>query len=111
MAMADPVLTEDAAAAALAALGNRTRLRLLRLLVRAGADGLSITEVQQHLGIPASTSAHHLTTLARSGLVAQEKRGREVLCTARFDAIRGVAAYLTDACCAGVPAIVDSDVA
>ena len=41
---------EQAAADALAALGNRTRLRLFRLLVRAGHDGLNIGEILSHLG-------------------------------------------------------------
>ena len=104
-------MTEDQAASGLAALGNRTRLRLLRLLVRAGRGGLTIGDAQTHLGVPPSTFAHHLAVLARAGLVVQEKRGREVICTADFGAVRALAAYLTDACCAGVPAIVDTDVA
>jgi hypothetical protein len=34
-------------------------------------------------------------------LVAQEKRGREVICCAEFRSIRGTAVYLSEACCAG----------
>ncbi len=93
---------ESQAAQGLAALGNRTRLRLFRLLVRAGPEGLIIGELQRHLGIPASTLAHHLATLARAGLVGQQKQGREVVCTANYDAVGGLVAYLTDECCAGV---------
>jgi ArsR family transcriptional regulator, arsenate/arsenite/antimonite-responsive transcriptional repressor len=95
-------LSEAQAADGYAALGNRARLRLLRLLVRAGGDGLNVGEVGRHMRMPASTLAHHLATLVRAGLVIQEKRGREVICTAHYAAIKGAAAYLTEACCAGV---------
>ncbi|NIR30019.1 MAG: helix-turn-helix transcriptional regulator [Gammaproteobacteria bacterium] len=86
----------------MAALGNRTRLRLFRLLVRAGPEGLNVGELQRHLAIPASTLAHHLATLTHAGLLQQEKRGREVICTADYEAVNGLVAYLTDECCAGV---------
>jgi DNA-binding transcriptional ArsR family regulator len=39
----------------LAALGNRTRLRIFKLLVRAGREGTNIGTLQRHLGIPATT--------------------------------------------------------
>ena len=112
--MAERNLPSEAdAAQGLAALGNRSRLRLFRLLVRAGPGGLIISDVQRHLGMPASTLAHHLSSLARAGLVAQERRGREVVCTVCFEVVRDLAAYLTDECCAGVGTqapVADSDV-
>lgn len=94
-------LTEAQAADGFAALGNRARLQLLRLLVRAGDDGMTVGDVGRRMDMPASTFAHHLAALVRAGLVSQEKRGREVICTAEFRAIRGTAAYLTENCCAG----------
>lgn len=97
--------TEDEAARGLAALGNVSRLRLFRLLVRAGPNGLNVTEIQRHLQSPASTLAHHLATLARAGLVEQERQGREVICTVSYTAVRTLADYLTDECCAGVKPI------
>ena len=94
-------LTEAEAAEGFAALGNRARLRLLRLLVRAGSQGLTVGDIGRRMDMPASTLAHHLAALVRAGLVAQEKRGREVICSAEFRSIRGAVAYLTEACCAG----------
>jgi ArsR family transcriptional regulator len=94
-------LDEAQAADGFAALGNRARLRLLRLLVRAGTDGSNVTEIGRLMAMPASTLAHHLTALVRAGLVTQERRGREVICTADYAAIKGAAAYLTEECCAG----------
>jgi DNA-binding transcriptional ArsR family regulator len=102
---------EQAAADALAALGNRTRLRVFKLLVRAGPEGTNIGTLQRMLGIPATTLGHHLGTLAAAGLVGQERRGREVICTARFKAVGEVLAYVKEECCAGLSFDEDSEAA
>ena len=99
----DDLLSEQAAADALAALGNRTRLRLFKLLVRAGTDGLIVGDVQRHMDMPASTLAHHLAALTRAGLVVQARNGREVVCTADYGAMQQLLGWLTQECCAGVP--------
>jgi DNA-binding transcriptional ArsR family regulator len=93
---------EQHAADALAALGNRWRLRIFKLLVRAGQDGANVGTIQGVLGIPATTLAHHLGTLARAGLIGQERRGREVICTANYDAVNRVLQYVRAECCAGL---------
>jgi DNA-binding transcriptional ArsR family regulator len=95
-------ITEQKAADALAALGNRTRLRIFKLLVKAGPDGANIATLQQRLGIPATTLAHHLTSLTRSGLVDQERRGREVICTSNNKAVNDVLAFVKAECCTGL---------
>jgi ArsR family transcriptional regulator len=95
-------ILERKAAEALAALGNRTRLRAFKLLVRAGREGTNIGTLQKHLGIPATTLAHHLATLTQAGLVEQERRGREVICTAKYKAVNDVLAYVKAECCAGL---------
>lgn len=95
-------ILEQKAADALAALGNRTRLRAFKLLVRAGREGTNVGTLQKHLGIPATTLAHHLATLAQAGLVQQERRGREVICTANYRAVNDVLAYVKAECCAGL---------
>lgn len=90
------------AAAALAALGHEARLEIFRLLVRAEPEGLNIGEIGQLLGAPPSTLAHHLGALVRVGLVAQEKRGREVVNRARTDALRNLFGFVEEECCRGV---------
>ena len=95
--------TEQKAADALAALGNRTRLRVFKLLVRAGREGTNVGTLQQHLGIPATTLAHHLATLTQGRPACeQERRGREVICTANYKAVNDVLAYVKAECCAGL---------
>ncbi|MHA7876566.1 ArsR/SmtB family transcription factor [Roseivivax sp.] len=96
-------------ARALAALGHDARLSIFRLLVKAGPEGLRVGEIGAHLGLPASTLAHHLSTLVEAGLVAQEKRGREVVNRADYPAMTGLVDFLTAECCAGVaPADTDT---
>lgn len=104
-------MREDQVVDGLAALGNRTRMRLFRLLVRAGEDGLNVGTLKRRLEIPASTLTHHLATLTRAGLVIQERQGREVISSADYDAINGLVAYLTEECCTGVPAEDESNAA
>ena len=93
---------EQVAADALAALGNRTRLRIFKLLVRAGPDGTNVGTIQRMLGVPATTLAHHLGTLTQAGLLLQERRGREVICTANYKAVNEVLDYVRAECCAGL---------
>ena len=94
-------------ARALAALGHEARLRVYRLLVRAGEDGLIVGDIASHTGLPLSTLAHHLRQLVTAGLVVQEKRGREVVNRADYAAMNATIAFLTDECCAGVRLVVE----
>ena len=100
---AQPSIEE--AAQAFAAIGSEPRLQALRLLVRAGPDGLGVGEVQQALGLAASTCTHHLRFLAAAGLVEQTKTGRNIACRANFARIEALAEYLMTECCvdAGKP--------
>lgn len=95
----------ETAARILAELGNRTRLEVLRLLVRAGPAGLTVGEVQAHLDLPASTLAFHLRGLVQSGLVTQERQGRLVLCRPCVAVLDEVMAFLRAECCLGVPTV------
>lgn len=90
---------EAGAAEAFDALGHTVRLRIFRLLVRAGKDGANVGRIGRELGLPASTLAHHLHTLVNAGLVRQERRGREVISRADYDATAALTNYLTEECC------------
>ncbi len=97
-------------ARALAALGHDARLLIFRLLVKAGDDGLRVSDVGDHLGLAPSTLAHHLSTLVDAGLVLQDKRGREVFNRVDYPAMRRVVGFLTSECCSGVsiPSVEDA---
>jgi len=90
----------DHAARQLEALGNPTRLRLYRTLVRAGDAGLAVGHLQARLSIPASTLSHHLRQLVSTGLITQERTGTTLICRADYAAMRAVIGFLADECCA-----------
>lgn len=86
----------------LAELGNVARLRIFSLLVRAGHDGMTISEIREALDTPASTLAHHLRGMVEVGLVRQERQGREVRCTPDFTLIDAAWAHFRTECCRGM---------
>src|SRR6056297_2620392 len=98
-------------ARALAALGHDARLSIFRLLVKAGDEGLRVSDIGEHLGLAPSTLAHHLSTLVDAGLVLQEKQGREVFNRVDYPAMHRVLNFLTSECCAGVELQSSEDVA
>ena len=95
-----PTPALDEAAKAFAACGSEPRLTVLRMLVRAGDEGLTVGEVQERSGLPASTLAHHLGCLAAGGLVEQERLGRTVINRAAYGRLEALAAFLLEECCA-----------
>lgn len=104
-------LDDTIAARALSALGHTDRLRIFRLLVRAGDEGLPVSDIGGHLGLAPSTLAHHLSALVQAGLVMQEKQGRQVINRAEFKRMQALQAYLSDECCAGVTRLSDETAA
>ena len=92
-------MTIEEAAGQLEALGNPTRLKLYRALVRAGREGLPVHQVQERLGIPASTLSHHLQRLIRNGLVSQERQATTLICRAVYPAMDALLGFLSDECC------------
>jgi DNA-binding transcriptional ArsR family regulator len=89
----------EKAAAQLEALGNPTRLKLYRALVRAGREGLPVGSVQEKLAIPASTLSHHLKRLVDPDLVTQERQATTLICRANYPGMEALVGYLVDECC------------
>ncbi|MEL6467552.1 MAG: metalloregulator ArsR/SmtB family transcription factor [Pseudomonadota bacterium] len=89
------------AAAAFAALGSEQRLSVLRTLVRAGPEGLSIGTLGDRTGVTGSTLTHHVKILASAGLVTQARQGRSIICAAvAFDEVQALSTFLLTECCA-----------
>jgi DNA-binding transcriptional ArsR family regulator len=96
-----PIPTLTLAAASFAALGSEQRLSVLRTLVRAGYEGLSIGDLGERTGVTGSTLTHHLKLLAAAGLVKQERQGRSTICAAvAYDEVQALANFLVTECCA-----------
>lgn len=91
------------AAQALESLGSPTRLAVFRALVKAGPEGLPVGDLQAQLDIPGSTLSHHIAHLVRNDLVAQQRHGRVLRCTANYGNMNELLDFLTRECCAGSP--------
>ena len=91
-----------AAVTALGALAHETRLEVFRLLVRAGAEGLSVGKIADALGIEANGRlTFHLKELVNAGLISCEPRGRNLIYRADFARMNSLLGYLTQHCCQG----------
>ncbi len=86
---------------ALAALAQESRLKVYRLLVEAGPDGLPAGRIGEELDVPPATLSFHLAHLARTGLVRSRQDGRFVIYSADFRNMNELIAYLTENCCKG----------
>ena len=73
------------------ALGDETRLRILKLL--AGQD-LYLTEIAQHLDLSKPTIKHHLAQLRAAGLVTVVESGAVIYYSLRRDRIDGASREL-----------------
>lgn len=90
----------DDAAARLEALGNPTRLKVYRALVKAGDSGMSVGKLQLKLDIAPSTLSHHLKTMLIVGLIHQERQSTTLICRANYDVMRALVDFLVAECCA-----------
>ena len=87
---------------ALDALAHDTRLKVHRLLVQAGQDGLSAGFIARKLGLPASSLSFHLAHLQTAELVTQRRAGRSLIYAVDFAIMDGLMAYMRENCCSGV---------
>lgn len=83
----------------LAALAQETRLKIFRLLVEVGPEGLTVGKIGQVLSIPPATLSFHLKELTHANLVETRNEARFIYCAANFTTMNGLVAYLTENCC------------
>lgn len=83
------------------ALGHPIRLSILRLVVQGPEAGTPAGEIQEHVGIPASTLSHHLSCLAETQLVQVEREGTTLRYQANFRTLHALTEYLWKDCCSG----------
>ncbi|HEY7112651.1 MAG TPA: metalloregulator ArsR/SmtB family transcription factor [Thermoanaerobaculia bacterium] len=79
-------MNDEAAVAALKALADPTRLKILNLLkakgrsccdlIARGEPGLCACDIEAAVGLSQAAVSHHMGLLRRAGLVEAEKRGR-----------------------------------
>lgn len=91
------------ASRAFSALGQETRLEVLRALVRKGTGGIAAGDLADALGAPAPTMSFHLKELAAAGLILSRREGRSIVYAADYGGIRALVDFLMTDCCRGDP--------
>ena len=95
-----PVTLEEAGVVrALAALAQATRLKIFRILVTAGKDGLPAGMLASTLDIAPSALSFHLKELVHAGLIEAHQDGRFVIYNACYAEMNALLLYLTENCC------------
>ena len=94
-----------AALRALAALSQETRLRVFRLLVQTGPDGLQAGRIAERLAVTPATLSFHFKELEHAGLITARRAGREIFYAADFAGMAALITFLTENCCDGRPEI------
>lgn len=95
-------MNDEQLAKCLAELGNITRLKIFKLLVKVGPEGLPVGVIQENLNVPGSTLSHHISKLSSANLISQNRDGRILNCIANFDILKSVVSELNDQCCIGI---------
>ena len=95
-------LSENVVVGALGCLSHALRLRIYRLLVRAGSNGLvarrsPALRAKETSG--GTTLSFHLKSLSHAELVSVEQQGRYQRYRANIPLMLRVIAYLTENCC------------
>ncbi|WP_372027770.1 metalloregulator ArsR/SmtB family transcription factor [Tistrella mobilis] len=99
-------MDEAQALTAFAALSQETRLRIVRLLVTAGPEGLAAGAIGEAMGgASSSRMSFHLGQLQQAGLVTSRRNGRSILYSAAYPALSGLVDFLMRDCCQGHPAV------
>jgi ArsR family transcriptional regulator, arsenate/arsenite/antimonite-responsive transcriptional repressor len=91
------------ALAALAALGQPTRLEIFRMLIRREPDGLPAGKIGEAIGCAHNTLSSHLGILARAGLIRATREGRSITYRANVSGMRALIDFLVTDCCDGHP--------
>ena len=96
-------MESKSAVTALGALAHETRLQIFRMLVRAGAPGLSVGKIAEALQIEANGRlTFHLKELVAAGLAGSRQEGRFVFYSTNYGAMNALLRYLTEDCCGGL---------
>lgn len=87
----------------LGALAQETRLRVFRLLVTAGPEGMPATEIADALDVRRNLMSTHLGILSQTGLTTSRRSGRQIFHAVNFETTRQLIAFLVQDCCQGRP--------
>jgi ArsR family transcriptional regulator, arsenate/arsenite/antimonite-responsive transcriptional repressor / arsenate reductase (thioredoxin) len=96
-------MDDTTASKALASLGQEHRIRIFRILMRAGPLGLAAGEIAGFAGLAPSALSFHAAHLENAGLLRSWRVGRHVFYAVAADGVQRLLAFLTEECCDGRP--------
>ena len=91
-------MKDQAAIEMLSALAQEHRIRIFRLLVRAGPSGMPSSDIAEATDISPTSASFHLKELDRAGLVIATRQGRFIRYALHVEAMRKLLTYLTEDC-------------
>lgn len=95
-------MTESRALSAFAALAHESRLKIVRMLVVAGAQGMSAGTIAASLNASSpSRVSFHLKELEHASLISGRRDGKSVIYTACWSDLADLVAFLMHDCCQG----------
>jgi protein-tyrosine-phosphatase/DNA-binding transcriptional ArsR family regulator len=89
------------AVGACGALAQESRLKIFRLLVQCGPDGMAAGDIARRLKLPQNTLSFHVAILSRARLVASRKVGRSIIYFVDLEGTRDLLSFLVEDCCGG----------
>ena len=81
------------------ALSQETRLRVFRLLVEQGHEGLPAGQISEKLEMPHNTLSFHLNHMSNANLVVSRREGRSIIYGANFEMFTGLIRFMVEDCC------------
>ncbi|MFA7307952.1 MAG: metalloregulator ArsR/SmtB family transcription factor [Hyphomicrobium sp.] len=101
-------MKDKAAVEMLGALAHEHRIKIFRLLVKAGPSGVPSSDIADAVGISPTGASFHLKELDRAGLLVSTRQGRFIRYAVQFEGMRQLLTYLTEDCCQGQPELCGS---
>ncbi len=83
----------------LSAIAHAGRLVLLRLLIKAGPDGMPATTLANLAKTKLPTASAQLLILSNAGLTTSKRVGRQIIYRADYESMTGLLKYLMLDCC------------
>jgi DNA-binding transcriptional ArsR family regulator len=98
-------MQEKQAINSFAALAQETRLRIVRLLVKAGPGGMAAGRIGESVGASSSNVSFHLGQLEQARLIDSRREARSIIYRANYTSLADLVQFLMRDCCQGHPEV------